>query len=213
VNIILVRHPETIANQEGVYQGQNLDTELTEMGEEQIKALVKWLNKKLVDKVVSSPANRCRQTAEEVAKVFSKSVEEEPLLWEINHGLWEGKTKAEVEENFPEEVRQWKEKPGEVLMPGGESLVDVSSRVQRWFEKLDQLNGEVKHSLLVVSHDAVIRTILVKLLRRELDEIWMFELDNGGVTTIEWGKMPQVVEINRTEHLKGIKGDLDGQAL
>lgn len=201
----MICHAQSNANAQGICQGQRFETELSELGVKQTNELVKSLQSCLVDKIVSSPAKCCLQTTEVLGRLFAKTVQEEPLLAEMNQGQWEGKSEEELFRSFPEEVKLWKEKPSDVVIPEGESIIDISARVQKWFEGIDKLNGEAKNCIFAISHDVIIRTILVKLLRRPLDDIWMFQLDNAGVTRIEWGQYPQVVEINQNKHLEGLK--------
>jgi broad specificity phosphatase PhoE len=207
MKILLVKHAESVGNKQGIYQGQSYDTDLTEIGQKQVREIAKYLGNSLVGRIISSPAGRCVKTVEGLSKTVDVEIEKEPLLMEINHGQWEGKTREEVEKLFADQLKLWQEKPGEVIMPSGESLIDVSSRIQKWFEKLDGMADEIQNNLVVSTHDAVIRTILVKILRRELDDIRMFDIDSGGITTLEWGKMPQVVEINSTGYLDELKSN------
>ena len=68
--IYFVRHGESEANQRGIFAGQKEDSVLTEKGKEQARATAQEIeNENLkIDKIVSSPLKRTKETAEIIAK-------------------------------------------------------------------------------------------------------------------------------------------------
>ena len=71
-------------------------------------------------------------------------------LVEISHGLWEGKLESEIREKWPVLLKNWHEKPEEVIMPDGESIIPP-----RWvvmFRALitGGLLGSLKMSIIVI---------------------------------------------------------------
>jgi len=62
-SIIVVRHAESVANTEGIYQGQTYDTDLSELGKKQTKALANRLNDLELRKIITSPLKRTYKTA------------------------------------------------------------------------------------------------------------------------------------------------------
>ncbi len=212
MDILLIRHGESLANTQGVYQGQTYDTELSEAGVKQAQALAKNLAKININAVYASPLKRTRQTAEIITEnlLMGPAIIDQRII-EVNHGQWEGKSKSEIIEEFPGQLEVWKTEPETITMPDGENLSDVENRA---FEFLKELATTEHSRVALVSHDSVIRVILTKLLRRELKDFWIYELDAAGYSTIEWNeKMPQVVKINENSHLEGVASDLAMHAL
>jgi len=66
MEISLLRHPETIANQQRVFQGRR-DWPLSATGEGQLQALSARLEGRRFDLVVASPLGRAMSTAERFA--------------------------------------------------------------------------------------------------------------------------------------------------
>ena len=160
-------------------------------------------------RVISSPLLRCVQTAAPAARFIGQAVEEEPLLLEIAHGLWEGRYRDELAQNDPERYRQWREEPHVVSFENGESVMDV---LRRW--EAFAHDFEVRSDTLIVTHDAVIRVALVERLGRDLSHFWEGRVLNGAYA---WFSVEQGSWTLREEcvssHLEGIVADPGDQAL
>ena len=160
-------------------------------------------------RIISSPLQRCVDTAEVVAQGFGLAVEREPLLIEIAHGAWEGRYRDELAANDPERYRQWRHEPEIVQFENGESIRDV---LERW---RSFVKGFTPHEdTLLVSHDAVVRVALVDRLKRPLAEFWKARVLNGAyawfqVTNAHW----ELVEECVSDHLVGLIADPSTQAL
>ncbi len=212
MDIYLVRHAESLANTQGIYQGQTYDTDLSETGKQQAQALAKALSNLSINQIYTSPAQRALQTGLSICQTLLIG---EPVidgrLEEINHGDWEGKTTQEIQDKFPLDIHAWKTEPQSFTMPQGENLHQVWERA---YDFLSQVSQSDYQRVVVVTHDAVIRTILTKLLLRELNDIWIYQLDSAGYSVIEWnGKFNQVIKINENQHLNGLASDLSTHAL
>jgi broad specificity phosphatase PhoE len=99
--LLLVRHGETDWNRELRIQGSS-DTELNETGRAQARALAQELESQRVDAVYSSDLRRARETAELVAAGHEVVVRLDPDLRERSFGSWEGLTRSEIAERFPD---------------------------------------------------------------------------------------------------------------
>ena len=73
----------------------------------------------------SSPLSRTQETARLVAGADGLPIVLCDGLREISHGRWEGLTRAEVEERYPDEYAAWEEDPFTFAPEGGESGVAV----------------------------------------------------------------------------------------
>jgi len=124
IEITFVRHGETDANAASIWQGQG-DAALSEVGREQAVALKGRLEAKEFDAVLSSDLRRTMQTSELAGL--------EPMSdssWrEMDIGAWEGLSRTEVQERFPDEIARLRSGDRDVAMGGGESWVEFGHRV------------------------------------------------------------------------------------
>lgn len=104
--IVLARHGETRWNRDSRFQG-HADPPLTALGRAQARALAASLAGERLDAVYSSPLRRALETAEIVAQRLALEVQPVEDLREVDVGSWQGLTRAEVAERFPEEFARW----------------------------------------------------------------------------------------------------------
>ena len=205
--IFLIRHGETNWNKEGRFQGQ-IDIPLNENGKDQARRTFEYLKKISFNKAFSSSMNRPYETAQIILQNNKNlKIEKIDSLVEISHGLWEGKLESEIREQWPLLLKNWHDKPEEVIMPEGESIKDVSERSIKAFNKICLSQKDSDLSLLV-AHDAVNKTLICKILGIDYSNIWMIKQGNGGITIIDLfndpSKPPVISALNITTHLGGI---------
>ena len=205
--IFLIRHGETNWNKEGRFQGQ-IDIPLNENGKDQARKTFEYLRDISFNKAFSSSMLRPYETAQIILQNSKDlKIEKIDLLIEINHGTWEGKLEAEIIEKWPVLLKNWHDKPEEVIMPEGESIKDVSERSKKAFDKIcfSQKDNDLT---LLVAHDAVNKTLICNILGINYSNIWMIKQGNGGITVIDIfndpSKTPIISALNITTHLGGI---------
>ena len=205
--IFLIRHGETNWNKEGRFQGQ-IDIPLNYNGKDQARKTFEYLKNISFNKAFSSSMHRPYETAQIILQ-NNKGLKIEKIdsLAEISHGLWEGKLEAEIREKWPSLLKNWHEKPEEVIMPEGESIKDVSERSIEAFNKICLSQEDDEHTL-IVAHDAVNKTLICNILGMNYSNIWMIKQGNGGITVIDLfndpSKSPVISALNITTHLGGI---------
>jgi probable phosphoglycerate mutase len=205
--LLLVRHGETQWNRESRFQGIR-DVPLNEVGKQQAEKAAAFLREVALDFAVSSPMLRPKETAEIILRYHPQlSLQLEPPLQEICHGLWEGKLETEIEAAFPGLLGQWKEAPETVQMPEGENLQEVWQRaVPCWEAMVKHFNSPVAPQVgIVVAHDAINKVILCHLLGLSAANFWNIKQGNGGVSVIDYPNgaegAPVLQAINLTAHL------------
>ncbi len=202
--LLLVRHGETNWNRDGKFQGQ-IDVPLNDNGRVQARQAAEFLKDVHLDFAVSSSMLRPKETAEIILQHHPNiKLQLDDGLWEISHGLWEGKFEAEIETGFPGLLKQWKEYPETVQMPEGENLQQVWERaLVAWQKIIHSVSG----TGIVVAHDAINKAILCQLFGLEPQHFWNFKQGNGAVTVIDYPQGPDglpVLEVmNITSHLSG----------
>ena len=103
-----------------------------------------------------------RETAQKVAERAEVRPRQLSGLGEVDVGLWEGLTYAQVESRFPKIYRRWVEDPASVCPPEGESLDTASARLQ---QALERIAGKHKGSAVAI----VLGPIALALARCHLE--------------------------------------------
>lgn len=178
--VILVRHGESEMNRDGLFFGW-LDPKLTEKGIEQAHKAKSIIESFEYDEIYSSDLSRARETAE-IVNYQGLPVKVSQELRELNFGIFEGLTYIEIKEEFPDEVKLWKEKWQEYNYENGENVTQLQRRAVEFLKTLDK----DKKDIVVVTHWGVINCILSYYITGGLDGYWKFALDTGGVSILEF---------------------------
>jgi len=213
--IFLARHGETTWNLAGRYQGRR-ESGLSALGVRQSMALGEYFYRRMLRgdsvpiRAIASPLLRCTATAGFACANLGIPIDTDARLIEIAHGTWEGRERDELARNDPERYRMWREDPAHVAFEGGESLVDV---LARW-RSFEPVLGERDDDVLVVTHDAVVRTALLSAAGRGLEEFWRPQVENAAFARLRnTGEGLTVVEECVTSHLTGVRAPTASQAL
>ncbi len=202
LEMYLIRHGETLWNQDHKYQGHQ-DIPLSKRGKSQAQQLARWLEGHELTAVYASDLSRAYDTAVAVARSHSLTVVVDKRLREINFGTWEGHTFSEIKRVYPALVEKWITDPTAVELPEGESFTAVKQRAYRAVKEIMAKN-EYSGRVAVVSHGATIRTILCAVLDLPLKAIWQIEQGNTAVNIIKFPETrpPIVALLNSTCHLE-----------
>jgi broad specificity phosphatase PhoE len=179
-SLILVRHSLTESSENGRNLGQRSDPPLLPAGLDRARSAASAIAAELATlshdelRLISSPALRCRQTAEPIGaalRLEPASIEAQPDLREIDYGDWEGLTADECHHRDPELRQAWELDPYATRCPAGESGSDVAARAFPALDTIeDWLAAGQDRAAVVVSHNHVIRLWLTKVLGLPLAE-------------------------------------------
>jgi broad specificity phosphatase PhoE len=159
--LYLVRHGATPLTAEDRFSGAD-SVHLSDEGRKQVDHLARRLSDNKIEAIYTSPLDRTLETAKIIARPHGLVPAQRDGLREISHGHWEGLTRKEVEERFPEEYTAWEADPFTFAPEEGEAGIGVLARALPVIREL-----VVKHedkNILVVSHKATLRLILSSLL-------------------------------------------------
>jgi probable phosphoglycerate mutase len=159
--LYLIRHGATRLSAEDRFSG-GTEVDLSDEGRWQAACLSKRLADDPIVAFYCSPMRRTVETATIIAQPCHLIPEQREGLREIHHGHWETMSRADVEEQYPEEYAAWQEDPFTFAPEGGESGVMVMARALPVIREI-----VLKHAgqaVAVVSHKATIRLILSSLL-------------------------------------------------
>jgi probable phosphomutase (TIGR03848 family) len=124
--VLLVRHGRSTANTSGVLAGQAPGVLLDRTGRVQAEGLRDRLRDVRIDRLVSSPMDRCRDTLQPLADALGLAVETDDRLAEVDYGDWTGRALKDLAEEKLWRVVQ--QHPAAARFPAGESLAAVSAR-------------------------------------------------------------------------------------
>jgi probable phosphoglycerate mutase len=150
--ILLARHGETDWNRDNRFQG-HADPPLNETGLAQAVQLSAALEDEPLAAVYSSPLRRAFETAELVAAPHSLVPVPVGALREVNVGSWQGLTRAEIEQRFPEQFARWLDY--HEGWEDGESYEEMGRRVIAGLLELAAAHDGER--ILAVSHGGPVR--------------------------------------------------------
>lgn len=183
MRILLLRHAETEWNRERRFQGWR-DVPLSATGREQAESAARLLAATRIDAVWSSPLARARDTAVIIAAPHRLAVQESEAFREMGFGDWEGLTRDEVRERFPDAHRAWAETPHEAAWPGAETLAAVRARALAGLEALRAAHSG--QTICLVSHGITGRILILEALGLGPDRLWSFHLSSTGISELEF---------------------------
>ncbi len=155
--IYLIRHAETETTIEDRFAGSQ-DMPLAPEGREHAEELATRLAQFRIDAVYSSPLHRATETAQMVADRHGVSVVSVDALREISHGHWEGMSRAEVEQKYPDEYADYERDPYDFHPEGGDSAKSVVERAAPAL--IEIVRNHPDGNVAVVSHKATNRLLI-----------------------------------------------------
>jgi broad specificity phosphatase PhoE len=163
--VFLIRHAETEVTKDDRFAG-SADLPLIPEGRDHACGLATRLKGFHLDAIYSSPLKRAMETAEIVAEPHSLAVTAVDDLREINHGHWEGLTRAEVEQRFPEEYAAYERDPLDFKAEGGEPASAVAGRAVPALREI--VSAHPDQQIAIVSHKTTNRLLIGFLLGIDL---------------------------------------------
>jgi broad specificity phosphatase PhoE len=178
----LIRHGETEWVLSRRHTGRT-DLPLTARGEAQAVALAPLLEDVRFARVLVSPLQRARRTAELAG--FGDAIELDDDLMEVDDGEYEGRTTAEIR----------RARPGWDLWrdgcPGGETIEDAARRAERAIARAREADGPV----LLVAHGHLLRTLAARAIELAPETGRHLKLDPSTISVIgsehEWPALAQ----------------------
>lgn len=197
--IYLIRHAQAEGNLKRLFQGHT-DAAVSEVGEKQIDCLSNRMQNVTFDAVYASPLARAVQTAQGVAN--GVPITTVPELMEINGGEFEGVPFGELPTRFPEVFVHWQDEPERCVLPGGESMETVFTRMKAAIDQIAR-----KHpgqTVAIVSHGCAIRCYLCYAKGWDIEHLRYVQwCDNTAVSKVEYDEqfIPHLIFENDSEHL------------
>ena len=200
MKFFVVRHGETEWNKLGRFQGHT-DISLNDRGQSQARETAVASEDWGYTAIYSSPLVRTVQVAEEIAKVTPMLVSQEPGLKELSLGDLEGVTGEEMRNDWPDLFAAWRTEPEKMSMPNGESLGELRDRTWQVILDIEQKHSS-DDSIVVISHNFAIRSIVNELLGMPLAYFHRMSLNLASVCTFDSDERGRrLTGYNSTSHL------------
>ncbi|GHE89022.1 histidine phosphatase family protein [Thalassotalea profundi] len=178
--LYLARHGETQWNKLHRFQGQ-LDSKLTELGEQQSLQLGVTLSENDIDCIISSPLGRAVATAKICQQELNVETEIEVNLSERDLGQWQGKSVEALSSNaiYSEVLQQFTD----IAPAGGESAQACGKRIYQALETI--AHNAINKRVLVIFHGEALRCFLLSLGQQHTENAYQL-FGNGSVFKLRY---------------------------
>jgi len=196
--LLLLRHGLT-AMTGPVLAGRTPGLHLDERGEKQAAAAAARIAAVPVDAVVTSPLERCTDTAALVLEAQraagrAPAWEREERLVECGYGDWTGRAIKDLAKDPIWKVVQ--NQPSAARFPGGEAMSEMSARAVAAVRDWDTRLG-ADAIWVACSHGDVIKAILADALGLHLDQFQRIVIDPCSVSVVRYTEArPYVLRVN-----------------
>lgn len=192
MQIIFVRHGETEENVARKYLGHTNAT-INENGKQQVSRFSQVMKEACYDDIstiYTSDLIRCQETATIIATNLNLGHAPTlvPSLRELNFGRWECYTYEQIMAEDPILATKWYDDPFEIAPINGETLIQLGTRFDAWFEQLLHRSG-AGEKILIVSHGGPIRWFTSKWLLSDEKQYWHVEgIKHGQGLMVQYNK-------------------------
>ena len=187
--LVVLRHGQTEWSLSGRHTGRS-DIPLTQEGRRQAAAAASRLEGLAFDRVWTSPLSRTTETAR-LAGLHDAEPRNDLAEWD--YGEYDGRTTVEIREGRP----GWEIFRDGVV--GGESIEEVTERVDRVIEDARSIAGDV----LVVSHGHLSRVLTARWLGLDASHGRTFSISPASLSILGWKReLPVVLRWNDACHLE-----------
>jgi broad specificity phosphatase PhoE len=200
VKLLLVRHGYVEGIQPERFRGRT-DVALTPDGRQQAVATARCIAAHWHPGIIyTSPLRRCIETASEIGAACGAELVVEEDLNDLDYGGWQWQLHTEVRAKWPELFESWLKAPHLVRFPQGESLQDLLVRAANVVRMaLVRHPGE---TVVLVSHDSVIRSMLLQLLDQPVSAYWRLSPAPCSISEVDMlSHGARILGINETHHL------------
>jgi len=202
--VILVRHGRTTANASGTLAGRLPGVKLDQTGVGQAEAMAERLASVPLAAIVSSPLERCRQTArilhrsQVATRPATPAVRTERGITECDYGDWSGRPIKDLAKEKLWSLVQTQ--PSAAAFPGGEPMTAMQARAVAAVRRLDAAL-EAEHGpdavWVAVSHGDIIKSVLADALGLHLDLFQRLHVDPASASIVRYtATRPYVLATN-----------------
>ncbi|MDQ3783094.1 MAG: histidine phosphatase family protein [Actinomycetota bacterium] len=178
MRLLLVRHAET-AETGTKLTGRLGGIPLSKAGREAAEAAGKALAGTKPVEIITSPAERCRETAAAISRPHRLIPKQHKAFAEVDYGSWSGRRLSDLRR-----LAAWRDlmvAPSRFRFPAGESLEEVR---QRSVSATEAIAGRIDGTVILVTHADVIRCLVCHYLGMPLDLVHRLHVAPTALTEI-----------------------------
>jgi broad specificity phosphatase PhoE len=201
--IILVRHGHVDWLAPERFRGR-AELPLSSLGRRQAQAAAGYISATWKPEAVyTSPLGRCCETGAAIAAPFRLAPQPIDGFCDIDYGEWQGLTREQAQERWPDEAELWFRAPHLAVIPDGETLAALLSRATSALRDIMRCHPD--GTVVVVAHDSVNRVLLLFALELPLSRYWHLRQGPCAVNELYFDNGSFVIDsINQTQHLAGL---------
>lgn len=183
MKLLFIRHGETDWNKNRKIQGSQ-DIQLNETGLTQAKILADKITQYVTNNTgyFTSYQKRACQTAEEIGKKLSTTINILKGIHEVDFGLWEGLTLKEIESLYPNEFDEWSNNRRYTRPPQGESYQDMLERVN---QALLYVSKSDLDTAVIITHGGVIMSLQCLINNTPFENMKIHKPQNAEIIEID----------------------------
>jgi broad specificity phosphatase PhoE len=160
--------------------GRLPDIHLNDAGQREARRIAERLQAAPITHVISSPQERCRETAQALAAALDLEIEISAALNEVDFGEWQGATMSDLAGD--ERWSKWNSFRTGHVIPGGETMIAIQARMADEMIRLkNKFPGE---HIALFSHGDPLRAVLCYWLGMPLDFIQRLEIAPGSISEV-----------------------------
>ncbi|RPJ00496.1 MAG: histidine phosphatase family protein [Chloroflexi bacterium] len=178
----IIRHAE---KEKGDFYNPRLrhqDQPISQKGCLDAEKLYSYFSNKAISAIYVSGYQRTGQTIAFAARQLHIEPTVDERLNEFDIGCIEGMADQEIQEKYPDVLKAYLERTSDFRFPGGETGEEAARRITAYLEEIRRLHaGE---SIILVSHDGLIRVLACTILGLPVYHRWKFRVDLCGIMEI-----------------------------
>jgi len=183
ITFFLIRHASCSGLGQTLW-GRTPGVCLNETGKLQAQQLAERFRGMTLQAIYSSPLERALETAETIARSMNLEVTKNPAFDEINFGEWTGKSFDTLSSD--ESWRRFNRDRSTTRIPGGESFLEVQTRVVNGLERLSSQHTNAR--VAIVSHADVIKAAVGYFAATPIDLLQRIEISPCSVSVVAMDK-------------------------
>ena len=185
--ITFISHGARIFSEEGRFSDKENHPQINENGLEEIEKICEYLKKRHVknDRIYTSAASRCIQSAKQISKIYKKNFEIIDLK-PRDCGGFSGLTFEQLETKFPDMLKQFIFNPE---IPTPEDAESVSDFIKRVSEKISEIvKDNADNRVIIVTYPDVIKAAVCDALNIPHESFNRIYIKTGSATQISYFK-------------------------
>jgi probable phosphoglycerate mutase len=172
MEIYIVRHGETVWNEQGLLQG-SADIELNEKGRILAGKTGEGLENVYFDKIYSSPLIRAYETANLIRGHRNIQIIRDDRLRELSFGSNEGKDSEIIRTDENNPFHNFFARPELYVPPeDGETLEHICKRAKEFLEEVIEPQADKLERVMLVAHGAMNQALLCHIKNHDVSKYW-----------------------------------------